>query len=156
ASGGSPRVDQLAADPEHCRHRDELPQLQDPDAGCAVPAARVPAERPDVQRSAFLHGQLPLHPQRQPGRRRDAYADLLGVQGSLMTVVEQQAAAAPAVAVPSRKRSFKPRYPAWLTAPSLLYYAIFFLGPMAILVAFSLATQQGFGSLTYGFNTSQY
>ena len=38
-----------------------------------------------------------------------------------------------------RTRSFKPRYPAWLAAPSLLYYAIFFLGPMAILVAFSLA-----------------
>ena len=30
-----------------------------------------------------------------------------------------------------RKRSFRPRYPAWLTAPSLLYYAVFFLGPMA-------------------------
>jgi len=73
-----------------------------------------------------------------------------------MTVVEQEAAAAPAVAAPSRKRSFKPRYPGWLTAPSLLYYVIFFLGPMAILVAFSLATQQGFGSLSYGFNTSQY
>jgi spermidine/putrescine transport system permease protein len=27
---------------------------------------------------------------------------------------------------------------------------------MAILVAFSLATQQGFGSLSYGFNTAQY
>jgi spermidine/putrescine transport system permease protein len=74
-----------------------------------------------------------------------------------MAVVEQEAAAAPpATVVSSRKRSFRPRYPGWLTAPSLLYYAIFFLGPMAILVAFSLATQQGFGSLTYGFNTSQY
>jgi spermidine/putrescine transport system permease protein len=55
-----------------------------------------------------------------------------------------------------RRRSFKPRYPSWLTAPSLLYYTVFFLGPMAILVAFSLAIQQGFGSLSYGFNTSQY
>ncbi len=53
-------------------------------------------------------------------------------------------------------RSFRPRYPAWLTAPSLTYYVIFFLGPMAILVAFSLATQKGFGSLSYGFDTSQY
>src|SRR5215468_1603643 len=57
---------------------------------------------------------------------------------------------------PRRKRSFRPRYPAWLTAPSFLYYAIFFLGPMAILVAFSLATQRGFGTLTYGFDISQY
>ena len=59
-----------------------------------------------------------------------------------MAVAEQTEP--PAVATPAarRRRSFKPRYPAWLTAPSLLYYVIFFLGPMAILVAFSLATQQ--------------
>jgi spermidine/putrescine transport system permease protein len=59
---------------------------------------------------------------------------------------------------PARRvaRSFRPRYPGWLTAPSLVYYAIFFLGPMAILVAFSLAVQQGFGSLSYGFHTYQY
>jgi spermidine/putrescine transport system permease protein len=55
-----------------------------------------------------------------------------------------------------RRRSFSPRYPAWLTSPSLLYYAIFFLGPLAILVAFSLATQTGFNAITYGFDTSQY
>jgi len=55
-----------------------------------------------------------------------------------------------------RTRSFKPRYPPWLTAPSLLYYVVFFLGPMAILAAFSLATQVGFGSLKYGFDIAQY
>jgi spermidine/putrescine transport system permease protein len=55
-----------------------------------------------------------------------------------------------------RRRSFSPRYPAWLTSPSLLYYAIFFLGPLAILVAFSLSTQTGFNAITYGFDTSQY
>ena len=55
-----------------------------------------------------------------------------------------------------RRRSFSPRYPGWLTSPSLLYYAIFFLGPLAILVAFSLATQTGFNAITYGFDTSQY
>lgn len=66
-----------------------------------------------------------------------------------------EVAAAPAAAT-RRKRSFKPRYPPWLTSPSLLYYVIFFLGPMAILVAFSLAVQQGFGSLKYGFNFSQF
>jgi len=55
-----------------------------------------------------------------------------------------------------RRRSFHPRYPGWLTSPSLLYYAIFFLGPLAILVAFSLATQTGFDSISYGFDTSQY
>ncbi|MGC4109648.1 MAG: ABC transporter permease [Nocardioides sp.] len=55
-----------------------------------------------------------------------------------------------------RRRSFNPRYPGWLTTPSLLYYALFFLGPLAILVAFSLATQTGFNAITYGFDTSQY
>jgi spermidine/putrescine transport system permease protein len=55
-----------------------------------------------------------------------------------------------------RRRSFSPRYPAWLTSPSLLYYAFFFLGPLAILVTFSLATQTGFNAISYGFDTSQY
>jgi len=72
-----------------------------------------------------------------------------------MSLAEETRAAAPAAAS-RRRRSFHPRYPAWLTSPSLLYYGVFFLGPMAILVAFSLATQQGFGSLAFGFNTSQY
>lgn len=53
-------------------------------------------------------------------------------------------------------RSFKPRYPAWLVLPSFVYYLIFFLGAMAILVAFSLATQTGFGEISFGFDTSQY
>jgi spermidine/putrescine transport system permease protein len=56
----------------------------------------------------------------------------------------------------TRRRSFSPRYPGWLTSPSVLYYAVFFLGPLAILVAFSLATQTGFDSISYGFDTSQY
>ncbi len=72
-----------------------------------------------------------------------------------MAVAEKTTAAG--TRAPNRvARSFKPRYPAWLTSPSLLYYIIFFLGPMAILVAFSLATQQGFGSLRYGFDTAQF
>jgi spermidine/putrescine transport system permease protein len=66
----------------------------------------------------------------------------------------------PPVALPAvgkrRRRSFSPRYPGWLTSPSLLYYVIFFIGPMAVLVAFSLATQAGFGSIRFGFDTSQY
>jgi len=73
-----------------------------------------------------------------------------------MAVVEREDEAVVTTPVRRRKRSFRPRYPAWLTAPSFLYYAIFFLGPMAILVAFSLATQRGFGSLSYGFDISQY
>jgi spermidine/putrescine transport system permease protein len=55
-----------------------------------------------------------------------------------------------------RARSFQPRYPAWLVMPSFVYYLIFFLGAMAILVAFSLATQTGFGSISYGFSLAQF
>jgi spermidine/putrescine transport system permease protein len=73
-----------------------------------------------------------------------------------MAVAEQTETASAVPQAARRKRSFKPHYPTWLTVPSFLYYAIFFLGPMAILVAFSLATQQGFGGLSYGFNLSQY
>jgi spermidine/putrescine transport system permease protein len=55
-----------------------------------------------------------------------------------------------------RKRSFSPRYPAWLLGPSFIYEAIFFLGAMGILVAFSFATQTGFTTITYAFDVSQY
>jgi spermidine/putrescine transport system permease protein len=55
-----------------------------------------------------------------------------------------------------RGRSFAPRYPAWLTAPSLLYYAIFFLGPMSILAVFSVSVPHGFAGVSYTFNTAQF
>jgi spermidine/putrescine transport system permease protein len=73
-----------------------------------------------------------------------------------MAVAEQAEEEVVTTPVRRRTRSFRPRYPAWLTAPSFLYYAILFLGPMAILVAFSLATQRGFGGLSYGFDLTQY
>jgi len=62
----------------------------------------------------------------------------------------------PQQAARRRGRSFAPRYPSWLTLPSLLYYAIFFLGPMAILAVFSVSIQSGFGSVEYTFSTSQF
>ncbi len=73
-----------------------------------------------------------------------------------MAVAEKAEEEVVTTPVRRRKRSFRPRYPAWLTAPSFVYYAIFFLGPMAILVAFSLATQRGFGGISYGFDLTQY
>jgi len=72
----------------------------------------------------------------------------------------EDAAAAETVseaAAPRRARSFAPRYPAWLTAPSLVYYLAFFVGPMAILCVFSVATQVGFGNqIAYTVNWSHY
>jgi spermidine/putrescine transport system permease protein len=74
------------------------------------------------------------------------------------TKAESEASAAPLLATTpaGRARSFQPRYPTWLVLPSTVYYVIFFLGAMAILVAFSLATQTGFGQISYGFSLSQY
>ena len=73
-----------------------------------------------------------------------------------MAVVEEAEREALTPPASRRRRSFRPRYPSWLTGPSFVYYVLFFLGPMAILVAFSLATQLGFGSLKYGFDISQF
>ncbi len=55
-----------------------------------------------------------------------------------------------------QRRSFSPRYPAWLLLPSFLYEVIFFLGAMGILVAYSFAMQTGFTSVSYAFDLSQY
>jgi len=44
APGGRARVDQLAAHAQHGSDRDELPQLQDPDADRAGPACPIPAQ----------------------------------------------------------------------------------------------------------------
>jgi spermidine/putrescine transport system permease protein len=75
-----------------------------------------------------------------------------------MALAEDAAAATAATTAGRRRRvrSFAPRYPGWLTLPSLAYYLIFFVGPMAILAVFSVATQSGFGSVSYAFDTSQY
>ena len=54
------------------------------------------------------------------------------------------------------RKSFKPRYPAWLVLPSLVYQIIFFLGAMAMLVVFSFATQTGFNEITYGLSFTNY
>jgi spermidine/putrescine transport system permease protein len=54
------------------------------------------------------------------------------------------------------RRSFKPRYPAWLTLPSFAYYLLFFLAPMGILAAFSVAVQSGFASVRYTVSWSQF
>jgi spermidine/putrescine transport system permease protein len=55
-----------------------------------------------------------------------------------------------------RKRSFAPRYPARLTLPVLAYDAIFFLGPLAILVVFSLAKTVGFGQVSYALSGGNF
>jgi spermidine/putrescine transport system permease protein len=55
-----------------------------------------------------------------------------------------------------RKRSFAPRYPARLTLPILAYDAIFFLGPLAILIVFSFAETVGFGQVSYALSGGNF
>ena len=55
-----------------------------------------------------------------------------------------------------RRRSFAPRYPARLTLPVLAYDAVFFLGPLAILVVFSLAQTVGFGQVSSRFSGGNF
>jgi spermidine/putrescine transport system permease protein len=47
-------------------------------------------------------------------------------------------------------------YPLTLLAPSLAYYAAFFLVPLAFLVAFSVATPLGYGGVSYGFDLGNF
>ncbi len=151
------RLDQLAADPVHRGDRDGVPQLRHPDPDRAVAAAGLAEERPAVQRPEEVHRQLPLHPQCQPAGGADAHPDLHAVQsGDVMADAGDYPVRVEKPARSSKRRSFSPRYPVWLTSGSFVYYAIFFLGPLALLVAFSLATQTGFTTLSYGFDTSQY
>jgi spermidine/putrescine transport system permease protein len=56
----------------------------------------------------------------------------------------------------TRKRSFAPRYPARLTLPVLVYDAVFFLGPLAILVVFSLSETVGFGQVSYALSGGNF
>jgi spermidine/putrescine transport system permease protein len=57
-----------------------------------------------------------------------------------------------------RRRGFAPRYSGWLTLPALLYFTVFFLGPMAVLVVFAFARQSltTFGSIDYGVHTETF
>jgi spermidine/putrescine transport system permease protein len=55
-----------------------------------------------------------------------------------------------------RTRSFAPRYPPRLTLPVLVYDAIFFLGPLAILIVFSLARTVGFGQVSYALSGGNF
>jgi spermidine/putrescine transport system permease protein len=55
-----------------------------------------------------------------------------------------------------RARSFTPRYPPRLTLPVLFYDAIFFLGPLTILIVFSLAETVGFGQVSYAFSGGNF
>lgn len=46
--------------------------------------------------------------------------------------------------------------PRWLIAPALLWILVFFVGPLAFMVAFSLGVNEGFFTVEFGFHTDQF
>jgi spermidine/putrescine transport system permease protein len=49
-----------------------------------------------------------------------------------------------------------PRYPGWLALPALAWYALFFLCPLAIMAAMSLAERSGFVDFVYALNFDNF
>ena len=105
ASGGRARVDQLAAHPGTAVDRDERTTTTRSRCRARLTSRRGAAERSLVQRAQDLHGQLPLHPQRQPAGGAGPDPDLLGVQGRLMAVTSKTPDVAAAPAATRRRRS---------------------------------------------------
>jgi spermidine/putrescine transport system permease protein len=56
----------------------------------------------------------------------------------------------------ARRGSGAPRYPAWLALPALVWYALFFLGPLTIMAVFSVAERVGFTGILYTFNLDNF
>lgn len=46
--------------------------------------------------------------------------------------------------------------PRWLIAPALIWILVFFVGPLAFMVAFSLGVNEGFFTVRFGFHTDQF
>jgi spermidine/putrescine transport system permease protein len=63
---------------------------------------------------------------------------------------------APSRRVAARAGSGGPRYPAWLAAPALAYYALFFLVPLGLMAAVALAERVGHADFVYTLNTENF
>src|SRR5215210_1982898 len=49
-----------------------------------------------------------------------------------------------------------PRYPGWLALPAVGWYALFFLGPLAIMAVFSVAERAGYTEILYTFSLTNF
>jgi spermidine/putrescine transport system permease protein len=49
-----------------------------------------------------------------------------------------------------------PRYPAWLAVPAVVWYALFFIGPLSIMAVFSVAERVGFTGILYTFSLDNF
>jgi spermidine/putrescine transport system permease protein len=49
-----------------------------------------------------------------------------------------------------------PRYPGWLALPAVAWYVLFFVGPLAIMAAYSFAEASGFTDVAFNWNLGNY
>ena len=49
-----------------------------------------------------------------------------------------------------------PRYPGWLALPAVAWYVLFFVGPLAIMAAYSFAEASGFTDVSFTWNLGNY
>ena len=49
-----------------------------------------------------------------------------------------------------------PRYPGWLALPAVVWYALFFIGPLSIMAVFSVAERVGFTGILYTFSLDNF
>ena len=49
-----------------------------------------------------------------------------------------------------------PRYPGWLALPAALWYALFFLAPLAIMALFSVSERVGYSEVAYNLNLDNF
>jgi spermidine/putrescine transport system permease protein len=55
-----------------------------------------------------------------------------------------------------RARAGGPRYPGWLALPAIAWYLLFFVGPLAIMAAYSTAEAVGFADDAFTWNLDNY
>jgi spermidine/putrescine transport system permease protein len=56
----------------------------------------------------------------------------------------------------SRAGSGGPRYPGWLALPAVAWYALFFLGPLAIMASYSFGEISGYSDVKFAWNLENY
>jgi spermidine/putrescine transport system permease protein len=57
---------------------------------------------------------------------------------------------------PTRAGAGGPRYPGWLALPATVYYAVFFLGPLGIMAAYSVSRREGFTDVVFDFTLANF
>ena len=73
-----------------------------------------------------------------------------------MAVAAPRAAESRGPSAGARGGSGGPRYPGWLALPAVFWYALFFLGPLAIMAAYSFGEISGYSDVKFAWNLENY